>query len=77
MERDDMGEVEMAEEKDLIETFRKLRPDVRHIMLAQARSSLTAEETRKQHGLLSGRGPAQTAEVENHERLPGLGLRLT
>ena len=60
------------EEKDLIETFRKLRPDIRQIMLVQASASLAMEETaQKQCGILpAGRGLTQRANPLS-QKAPG------
>jgi hypothetical protein len=52
------------EEKDMFETFRKLWPASRYILLLQAHSALAIEETaRHQYGLLPESNQPQEAAV--------------
>ena len=52
------------EEKDMFDTFKRLRPESKYILLLQAHSALAIEETaRRQYGLLPESSQAQTAQA--------------
>lgn len=52
------------EEKDMFETFKRLMPGSRHILLLQAHSALAIEETAwRQYGLMPESGQASGVPV--------------
>jgi hypothetical protein len=60
----------MDEDKDMIETFKRLSAEAKHMLLLQANSALRIEETaRRLYGLLPGSSPARGDPVVGRGKL--------